>query len=110
MLAITDRKKDMIVMSGWKIYPTEVEKVLIQHPKISDVAVFGTPDIRRGEVPMAAIVPLGEEKITLEELTAFSRERLAGYKVPRKMVILKELPRVHGWKLLRRELRARYGE
>ncbi len=48
MLAITDRKKDMIVMSGWKIYPTEVEKVLIEHPSVEDVAVFGVPDIHRG--------------------------------------------------------------
>jgi long-chain acyl-CoA synthetase len=109
MLAITDRKKDMIVMSGWKIYPTEVEKVLIQHPKIEDVAIFGIPDIRRGEIPVAAIVPAAGARITLDELVEYSRERLAGYKVPRKLIVLEELPRVHGWKLLRRELRDRFG-
>jgi acyl-CoA synthetase (AMP-forming)/AMP-acid ligase II len=51
-----DRKKDMINMSGWKIYPTEVENVIIQHPAVADVAVFGVPDERKGEVPMAAVV------------------------------------------------------
>ena len=56
ILCITDRKKDMIVMSGWKIYPTEVENVIIQHPAVIDVAVFGIPDERRGEVGVAAVV------------------------------------------------------
>jgi len=104
MVSITDRKKDMIVMSGWKIYPTEVEKVLIQHPKIRDVAVFGCPDLHRGEMPVAAVVPVGDE-ITLEEIRAFCEGRLARYKVPRRVVSSDKLPRVGGWKLLRRELR-----
>ncbi len=56
ILCITDRKKDMIIMSGWKIYPTEVENVIIRHPAVADVAVFGVPDERKGEVPVAAIV------------------------------------------------------
>ena len=56
ILYITDRKKDMIIMSGWKIYPTEVENVIIQHPAIADVAVFGIPDERKDEVPAAAVV------------------------------------------------------
>jgi long-chain acyl-CoA synthetase len=110
MLAITDRKKDMIVMSGWKIYPTEVEKVLLEHEGIRDVAVFGVPDIHRGEIPVAAVVPEPGRTIAPEELREFGQARLAGYKVPRKVVILDELPRVHGWKLLRRELRDRFSE
>lgn len=108
MLSITDRKKDMIVMSGWKIYPTEVEKVLIQHPKIRDVAVFGVQDERRGEIPVAAIVLEEGGEISFDELEAYSRQRLAGYKVPRKMVVVESLPRVHGWKLLRRVLREQF--
>ncbi|MDG6257590.1 MAG: AMP-binding protein [Methanomicrobiaceae archaeon] len=110
MLAITDRKKDMIVMSGWKIYPTEVEKVLIEHPGIRDVAIFGIPDLHRGEIPVAAVVPEKGCIISPEDLMAFGKARLAGYKVPRKVVILDELPRVHGWKLLRRDLRDRFRE
>ena len=56
ILYITDRKKDMIIMSGWKVYPTEVENVIVQHPSVADVAVFGIPDERKGEVPVAAVV------------------------------------------------------
>ncbi len=108
MLSITDRKKDMIVMSGWKIYPTEVEKALIEHPSVDDIAIFGVPDDHRGEIPLAAVVEKPGMSISLEDLQAYSRDRLAGYKVPRKMVVVSELPRVGGWKLLRRELRERY--
>ena len=56
VLFITDRKKDMVIMSGWKIYPTEVENVIIQHPGVADVAVFGIPDERKGELPVAAVI------------------------------------------------------
>ncbi|MBP2132905.1 long-chain acyl-CoA synthetase [Methanomicrobium sp. W14] len=105
MLAITDRKKDMIVMSGWKIYPTEVEKVYIEHPDIDDIAIFGCPDIHRGEVPVAAVVTVSGKKLSEEDLINFGMERLARYKVPRSYIFLDRLPRVNGWKLLRRELR-----
>jgi long-chain acyl-CoA synthetase len=105
VLFITDRKKDMIIMSGWKIYPTEVENVIIEHPKIADVAIFARPDEHRGEIPVAAVVMNEGETITEEELIAYCRERLAGYKVPREVVVVEHLPRVGGWKLLRRTLR-----
>ncbi|HPP77606.1 MAG TPA: class I adenylate-forming enzyme family protein [Methanospirillum sp.] len=106
MLVITDRKKDMIIMSGWKIYPTEVENVLINHPKIADVAIFGCPDEEKGEIPAAAVVLRNkDDTLTLEELTGWSREFLAGYKIPRRLKVVDQLPRVGGWKLLRRELR-----
>jgi long-chain acyl-CoA synthetase len=109
ILYITDRKKDMIIMSGWKIYPTEVENVIIQHPSIADVAVFGVPDERKGEVPVAAVVLKPCTSFTEPELGSFCRAHLAGYKIPRIMVIVESLPRVHGWKLLRRTLRETYG-
>jgi long-chain acyl-CoA synthetase len=102
---MTDRKKDMIIMSGWKIYPTEVENVIIQHPAVADVAVFGVPDERRGEVPVAAIVFKAGTSLTLSELESYCRIHLAGYKIPRTMMVVSSLPRVHGWKLLRRTLR-----
>ncbi len=108
ILYITDRKKDMIDMSGWKIYPAEVENVLIQHAAIRDAAVFGRSDGRRGEIPVAAVVLKDGQSLDFEELARFCRERLAGYKVPREMVVLPELPRANGWKLLRRELRTRF--
>ena len=107
MLYITDRKKDMIVMSGWKVYPTEVEDVLVQHPGVRDAAVFGCADEHRGEVPVAVVVP-SEKDISPDEIIAFARERLAGYKVPRRVIIAGEIPRVNGWKLLRKRLREEY--
>jgi long-chain acyl-CoA synthetase len=108
MLVITDRKKDMIIMSGWKIYPTEVENILIQHPDIADVAVFGYPDEEKGEIPAVAIVPRPGTTIKHEDIVAFSRNYLAGYKIPRKTISVDYLPRVGGWKLLRRQLRDQF--
>jgi long-chain acyl-CoA synthetase len=109
ILFITDRKKDMIIMSGWKIYPTEVENVLVQHPGIADVAVFGIPDERKGETVVACIVARPGSNPEPEELDRYCREHLAGYKVPRKYAFADTLPRMHGWKLLRRALREKYG-
>lgn len=108
ILYITDRKKDMIIMSGWKIYPTEVENVIIQHPAVADVAVFGVPDERKGEVPVAAVVQKPGEKLNEAALEAYCRDRLAGYKIPRRLIIVDALPRVHEWKLLRRTLREQF--
>jgi len=110
ILCITDRKKDMIIMSGWKVYPTEVENVIIQHPAVMDVAVFGIPDERRGEVPVAAVVLRQGQSLTEAELEAYCRNHLAGYKIPRRLVLTDALPRVHGWKLLRRDLRKKFGD
>ena len=78
VLFITDRKKDMIIMSGWKIYPTEVENVIIQHLAVADVAVFGIPDERKGEVPVAAIVLRAGSTLSETEFDSFCRMHLAG--------------------------------
>ncbi|MFA6226035.1 MAG: fatty acid--CoA ligase family protein [Methanoregula sp.] len=86
ILFITDRKKDMIIMSGWKIYPTEVENVLIRHPAVADVAVFGIPDERKGEVPVAAIDVKAGMVLADAQLESYCREHLAGYKIPKKWV------------------------
>lgn len=109
VLYVTDRKKDLIIMSGWNIYPAEVENVLLHHPKIADVAVFAKYDERRGEIPAAAVVLKQGEKATEEEIIAFARERLADYKVPRAIVFVDSIPRMGGWKTLRRVLREKYG-
>ena len=105
-LFITDRKKDMIVMSGWKIYPTEVEETLIKYEKVDEIAIFSIGDCHRGELPVAAVV--WEEEEDPDGLIAYAKEYLARYKVPRKIFTMDELPRVNGWKLLRRELREMY--
>ncbi len=107
-LFITDRKKDMIVMSGWKIYPTEVEEVLIKYPAVKEIAIFSVNDCHRGEIPVAAVV--WEDAEDSEGLISYARENLSRYKVPRKIFTLDELPRVNGWKLLRRELKSMFKE
>jgi len=106
-LFITDRKKDMIIMSGWKIYPTEVEEVLIAYDEVDEIAVFSLPDEHRGEIPVAAVIWRHDSDI--DGLLGYARDNLARYKIPRKLYTVEQLPRVNGWKLLRRQLREEYG-
>ena len=103
---ICDRKKDMIISGGVNIYPAEIEAALELHPRVFDVAVFGIPDENWGEAVHAIIVakPLGS--ITAEDVMSYAREHLAGYKVPRSISFLDELPRTGSGKILKRELRA----
>lgn len=102
-LFITDRKKDMIIMSGWKIYPTEVEEVLISYESVDEIAIFSIPHEHRGEIPVAAVVWKNEEDE--EGLLEFARNNLARYKIPRKIFTVDKLPRVNNWKLLRKDLK-----
>ena len=108
-LFLTDRIKDMIVSGGENVYPVEVEEVLSQHPGVSDVAVIGLPDERWGETVTALVVPTPEAGLERAELVAFARERLAGYKLPRAIEFVADLPRSAAGKVLKRELRDRYG-
>jgi len=108
-LYICDRKTDMIISGGMNIYPAEIEAVLEQHPGIYDVAVFGIPSQEWGEAVHATVVRSpGSSSLTGEEVTAFAREHLAGYKVPRSVDFADELPRTGSGKLLKRQLRAPY--
>ncbi|MFG2620166.1 FadD3 family acyl-CoA ligase [Streptomyces sp. NPDC048507] len=102
-LSITDRLKDMYVVGGFNAYPAEVENVLLTHPAVADAAVVGAPDERLGEVGVAYLVTTAP--VTAEELTAWTRERLANFKVPRRFTVLEELPRNAGGKLLKAPLR-----
>ncbi len=108
-LFLTDRVKDMIVSGGENVYPIEVEEVLSQHPGVSDVSVIGVPDERWGEAVRALVVRLPGSEVGADELIAFARERLAGYKLPRAIEFVDEFPRTPTGKVLKRELRARYG-
>jgi acyl-CoA synthetase (AMP-forming)/AMP-acid ligase II len=107
-LYICDRKNDMIISGGMNIYPAEIEAALEQHPGIYDVAVFGIPSEQWGEVVHATVVRSPGASPTGEEITAFAREHLAGYKVPRSVDFTDELPRTGSGKLLKRQLRAPY--
>jgi long-chain acyl-CoA synthetase len=106
-LFLTDRIKDMIVSGGENVYPVEVEEALSHHPGVSEVAVIGVPDERWGETVKALVVPAAGASPTPEELIAFARERLAGYKLPRSVELVEDLPRTPSGKVLKRELRDR---
>jgi long-chain acyl-CoA synthetase len=107
-LFLTDRIKDMIVSGGENVYPVEVEEVLSQHPDVRELAVIGFPDERWGETVTALIVRRDGSAVASEELVAFARERLAGYKLPRSIEFVECLPRTPTGKVLKRELRMRY--
>ncbi|WP_082731258.1 MULTISPECIES: class I adenylate-forming enzyme family protein [unclassified Sphingomonas] len=102
---IVDRKRDMIISGGENIYPGEIERVLRDHPAIADAAVFGVPDARWGEAVRAAIVTRPGASITFDGLIDFLRPRLAGFKLPKAIDIVADLPRNPTGKILRRQLR-----
>jgi long-chain acyl-CoA synthetase len=102
---IVDRKKDMLIVGGINVYPREIEEVLHAHPALADAAVLGAPDERRGEIPLAVVALKAGASATAKELTRHCRERLAGFKVPRKFVFRESLPRSGTGKVLKRLLR-----
>jgi acyl-CoA synthetase (AMP-forming)/AMP-acid ligase II len=105
---IKDRIKDMIVSGSENIYPAEVEAVLAGHPDIVEVAVIGIPDTRWGETVKAVAVRRAGTKVTGEELIAWTRDKLAGFKRPRSVDFIDALPRNASGKLLKRKLREPY--
>ena len=101
---IVDRKKDMILVSGFNVYPNELEEVVAQHPGVLEVAAIGVPDEHSGEVPKLFVVRK-DPNLTEAELIAYCRENLTGYKRPRSVEFRTELPKSPVGKILRRELR-----
>ncbi len=104
-LIITDRKKDMIIVGGFNAYPREIEEVLYTHPKVALAAVIGVPDPHRGETVKAFVQLKPGTEATEEELIAFCKTRMAGYKRPREIEIRENLPISMVGKVLRRVLR-----
>jgi acyl-CoA synthetase (AMP-forming)/AMP-acid ligase II len=92
-IRITDRMKDMFIVGGFNVYPVEIENLLLGHDAVAEAAVIGVPDERLGEVPMAFVVRRPERALEEGELIAFCKERLANFKVPRKVRFLDALPR-----------------
>jgi fatty-acyl-CoA synthase/long-chain acyl-CoA synthetase len=105
---ICDRKNDMIITGGMNVYPAEIEAALEQHPGIFDVAVFGIPSGQWGEQVHAAVVLAPGASLSEADVIAYARQYLAGYKCPRSVSFMNELPRTGSGKLLKRELRAPY--
>ena len=108
-LTVVDRKKDMIKTGGENVASREVEEVIYGHPAVSEVAVFGTSDPRWIEAVTAAVVPRQGGAVDPDELVAFCKERMAGYKVPKRVVVVDSLPKNASGKVLKRELRASVG-
>lgn len=106
-LTIVDRKKDMVIAGGYNIYPIEIDNILFDHPKILEACAVGIPDEYRGETIKAFIVVKEGETLTAEEVTAYCKEHLAAYKVPKQIEFSDELPKTAIGKILRRDLRDR---
>ncbi|MFD5193735.1 AMP-binding protein [Streptomyces sp. NPDC058357] len=108
---IVGRIKDMIIRGGENVYPREIEEFLYGHPKIADVQVVGVPDANYGEEILACVIPRDPaDPPTLDELTAYCREQLAHYKIPRRLRILEAFPMTVSGKVRKIELREGYGE
>jgi acyl-CoA synthetase (AMP-forming)/AMP-acid ligase II len=107
-LYLDDRRTDLIISGGVNIYPAEIEDALILHPDVADVAIIGVPDDEMGQAVLAVVQPTSGVTTDPEALRAHARERLAGFKVPRRIELVAELPRLPTGKLLRRRLRDQF--
>ncbi len=101
---IVDRKKDMILVSGFNVYPNEVEEVVAEHPKVFECAAVGHPDEKSGEIVRLFVVKK-DDTLTEDELKAFCKENLTGYKVPKSYIFREDLPKTNVGKILRKDLR-----
>ncbi len=108
-LHLIDRKKDMIITGGENVYSAEVEAAIYQHQNVHETAVIGIPDNKYGEAVFAVIVPKPGSKISEDEIIAHCRDRIGGYKIPRQMVFVEELPKSAVGKILKTELRKQFG-
>lgn len=104
-LYILDRKKDMIICSGYNVYPREIEELLHTHPDVQEAAVIGLPDPKRGETPFAFIIPREGKQPSAEEIIQYCRDNLAAYKAIKGVKFVNDLPRNPNRKILKRELR-----
>jgi long-chain acyl-CoA synthetase len=106
-LSLVDRAKDLVIVSGFNVYPAEVEEVLLDHPDIAEAAVVGEPSPRTGETIVAFAVPEHGRALDADELLAHCARSLARYKCPTRIEVVEALPRSFAGKVLRRELRPR---
>ncbi|MBM9499646.1 AMP-binding protein [Leptospira sp. 201903071] len=105
-LYVIDRKNDMILSKGENLSPAEIERTLFEYPDCSDLAVFGLTDPEYGEVVCVAVVPNENKNVNLDHLLSWAKGKIAGYKMPRKLFLMDQLPRNPSGKVLRRELRS----
>jgi acyl-CoA synthetase (AMP-forming)/AMP-acid ligase II len=105
---LKDRIKDMVVSGGENIYPVEVENIIAEHPMVIDVAVIGVPDEKFGEALLAFVVLNKGEQLSCDDLIEFCRDKIAGYKIPRRLESIEALPRNATGKVLKTVLREPY--
>jgi fatty-acyl-CoA synthase len=104
-LYVVDRQKDMLISGGENVYPAEIERVILEIPNIGDVAVIGIPDDTWGQVPKAFIEVRPEYPIRAQAVIDHCRTRLAGYKVPKQVKFITQLPKTASGKVLKKKLR-----
>lgn len=109
-LAITGRIKEMLIIGGENVFPREIEAVLEEHDAVLQAAVIGIPDGLRGEAPVAFVIPKKEASVKEEELRHFARQRLAGFKTPKRVIVREDLPTGPTGKILKRKLREYYDQ
>ena len=107
-LFLVDRKRDVIISGAFNIYPKEIEDVIAAHPKVKEAAVIGVPDEKWGEAVKAVVVPKAGEAVTEQEIIDHCRDRMAGFKKPKSVDVVDELPRNPYGKVLKTVLRERY--
>lgn len=102
---IVDRKKDMIISSGFNVYPRDIDELMHTHPRVLRACAFGVPDEKRGEAVKLCVVLKPGESMTADEVIEFCRQNLTAYKIPREVEFLEELPLTAIGKVDRKELR-----
>jgi long-chain acyl-CoA synthetase len=103
-LYIVGRADDMVISGGLNVYPSEVETVLLSHPKVQEAAAVGIPDVKRGQVVKAIVVLKDGEKATRREILSFCKERLSSFKMPRQLEFKDSLPKSSIGKIAKRQL------
>ena len=109
-LYLLDRKKDMVITGGENVYSFEVEEALVQHPDVIEAAVFGVPDEIFGEALMAVVIPRAGTSLSADNLTEHCRKLIGGYKIPRRIVFSRELPKNSLGKIVKSQLRQQYAK
>jgi fatty-acyl-CoA synthase len=107
---LVDRKKDMFISGGENVYPVQIEKVIYEHPKVAEAAVFGVQDEKWGEVGHAVICPKAGESLTQQEIIDFLEGKISRFKIPKSVSFMETLPRNPAGKVLKRVLRGSYSK
>ncbi len=105
-LSLVDRAKDLVIVSGFNVFPAEVEEVLLEHPDVAEAGVAGEPHPRTGETVIAYVAAKPGHSIDRRDLLRFAQARLARYKLPTRVEVVDAVPRTFGGKVVRRELRS----